>query len=101
MPTWAVKRCAPRPVGAYPAGHRHQGRSGYWAMSGSGPPRRLRLAGFVFDGLKRFSDERFAIACYAAARQAVEPGPSCGGFRSWDHPYRPQIFAGVRLAWDI
>ncbi len=37
---------------------------------------------------------------YAAAR-AVEPAILRPSFRNWDHPYRRQIFAGVRLAWDI
>ncbi|EUA41667.1 formylglycine-generating sulfatase enzyme family protein [Mycobacterium avium subsp. avium 2285 (R)] len=32
---------------------------------------------------------------------AVEPGILRPSFRNWDHPYRRQIFAGVRLAWDV
>ncbi|AMC52968.1 iron(II)-dependent oxidoreductase EgtB [Mycobacterium tuberculosis variant bovis BCG] len=32
---------------------------------------------------------------------AVEPAILRPSFRNWDHPYRRQIFAGVRLAWDI
>jgi iron(II)-dependent oxidoreductase len=32
---------------------------------------------------------------------AVEPGIMRPSFRNWDHPYRRQIFSGVRLAWDV
>jgi iron(II)-dependent oxidoreductase len=31
----------------------------------------------------------------------VEPGILRPSFRNWDHPYRRQIFSGVRLAWDV
>ncbi|SDS20007.1 iron(II)-dependent oxidoreductase [Nocardioides scoriae] len=31
---------------------------------------------------------------------AVDAGAVRPSFRNWDHPYRRQIFTGVRLAWD-
>ncbi|MFY0406588.1 ergothioneine biosynthesis protein EgtB [Solicola sp. PLA-1-18] len=33
---------------------------------------------------------------WAAATATVRPS-----FRNWDHPYRRQIFTGLRLAWDL
>jgi iron(II)-dependent oxidoreductase len=32
---------------------------------------------------------------------AVEAAILRPSFRNWDHPYRRQIFSGVRLAWDV
>ncbi|PQM49478.1 Hercynine oxygenase [Mycobacterium talmoniae] len=51
-------------------------------------------------------DERVALAVAVAVRVlrggswAVAPEILRPSFRNWDHPYRRQIFAGVRLAWD-
>lgn len=32
---------------------------------------------------------------------AVEAAILRPSFRNWDHPYRRQIFSGVRLAWSV
>ena len=32
---------------------------------------------------------------------AVESAILRPSFRNWDHPFRRQIFSGVRLAWDV
>jgi gamma-glutamyl hercynylcysteine S-oxide synthase len=32
---------------------------------------------------------------------AVEASILRPSFRNWDHPYRRQIFSGVRLAWSV
>ena len=32
---------------------------------------------------------------------AVESAIVRPSFRNWDHPYRRQIFSGVRLAWSV
>ena len=32
---------------------------------------------------------------------AVAPAILRPSFRNWDHPFRRQIFSGVRLAWDV
>jgi iron(II)-dependent oxidoreductase len=32
---------------------------------------------------------------------AVESAILRPSFRNWDHPYRRQIFSGVRLAWSV
>jgi iron(II)-dependent oxidoreductase len=31
---------------------------------------------------------------------AVAPSILRPSFRNWDHPFRRQIFSGIRLAWD-
>lgn len=32
---------------------------------------------------------------------ATQPSAARVSFRNWDHPYRRQIFAGIRIAWDV
>lgn len=32
---------------------------------------------------------------------ATQPSAARVSFRNWDHPYRRQIFAGMRIAWDV
>ena len=34
-------------------------------------------------------------------RPSVESAILRPSFRNWDHPFRRQIFSGVRLAWDV
>jgi iron(II)-dependent oxidoreductase len=31
----------------------------------------------------------------------VAPSILRPSFRNWDHPFRRQIFSGIRLAWDV
>jgi iron(II)-dependent oxidoreductase len=35
------------------------------------------------------------------ASWASDPSVARASFRNWDHPYRRQIFAGFRMAWDL
>ncbi|HEU4361214.1 MAG TPA: ergothioneine biosynthesis protein EgtB [Mycobacterium sp.] len=94
----------PAPVGAYPAG-----ASGYgaeqmlgdvweWTSSALQP-----WPGFTPMIYQRYSRPFFGGdykvlrgGSWAVASEILRPS-----FRNWDHPYRRQIFAGVRLAWDV
>lgn len=94
----------PAPVGAYP-----QGASAYGAeqMLGdvwewtSSPLRPW--PGFTPMIYDRYSEPFFEGdyrvlrgGSWAVASDILRPS-----FRNWDHPIRRQIFAGVRLAWDL
>ncbi|GAB3028277.1 ergothioneine biosynthesis protein EgtB [Mycobacterium bourgelatii] len=94
----------PAPVGAYP-----QGASAYeveqmlgdvWEWTSS--PLRP-WPGFAPMIYRRYS-QPFFDGDYRVLRGgswAVAPNILRPSFRNWDHPYRRQIFSGVRLAWDV
>jgi iron(II)-dependent oxidoreductase len=93
----------PAPVGAYPAGASAYGAEqmlgDVWEWTSS--PLRP-WPGFVPMIYQRYS-EPFFFGDYRVLRGgswAVDSGALRPSFRNWDHPYRRQIFAGVRLAWD-
>lgn len=94
----------PAPVGAYPAGaspcgaEQMLGDVWEWTTSPLRP-----WPGFVPMLYERYS-QPFFDGDYRVLRGgswAVEPGIMRPSFRNWDHPYRRQIFSGVRLAWDV
>ncbi|WP_019729026.1 ergothioneine biosynthesis protein EgtB [Mycobacterium avium] len=94
----------PAPVGAYPAGasacgaEQMLGDVWEWTTSPLRP-----WPGFAPMLYERYS-QPFFDGDYRVLRGgswAVEPGILRPSFRNWDHPYRRQIFAGVRLAWDV
>jgi iron(II)-dependent oxidoreductase len=94
----------PAPVGAYPAGasaygvEQMLGDVWEWTSSALRP-----WPGFVPMIYERYS-QPFFDGDYRVLRGgswAVEPSILRPSFRNWDHPYRRQIFAGVRLAWDV
>ncbi|HTX96864.1 MAG TPA: ergothioneine biosynthesis protein EgtB [Mycobacterium sp.] len=94
----------PAPVGAYPAGASAYGveqlLGDVWEWSAS--PLRP-WPGFVPMIYERYS-QPFFDGDYRVLRGgswAVEPAILRPSFRNWDHPYRRQIFSGVRLAWDV
>jgi gamma-glutamyl hercynylcysteine S-oxide synthase len=94
----------PAPVGAYPAGASAYGAEqmlgDVWEWTSS--PLRP-WPGFVPMVYQRYS-QPFFDGDYRVLRGgswAVEPSILRPSFRNWDHPYRRQIFAGVRLAWDV
>jgi len=94
----------PAPVGAYPAGASAYGveqmLGDVWEWTTS--PLRP-WPGFVPMIYQRYS-QPFFFCDYKVLRGgswAVEPGILRPSFRNWDHPYRRQIFSGVRLAWDV
>jgi iron(II)-dependent oxidoreductase len=93
----------PAPVGAYPAGASAYGAEQMlgdvweWTTSPLQP-----WPGFVPMIYRRYSQPFFGgdYRVLRGGSWAVEPGILRPSFRNWDHPYRRQIFAGVRLAWD-
>src|SRR6185312_14423040 len=94
----------PAPVGLYPAGASAYGAEqmlgDVWEWTSS--PLRP-WPGFVPMVYQRYS-EPFFDGDYRVLRGgswAVEPTILRPSFRNWDHPYRRQIFSGVRLAWDV
>ena len=93
----------PAPVGAYPGGASAYGAEqmlgDVWEWTSS--PLRP-WPGFVPMIYQRYS-EPFFDGDYRVLRGgswAVDSGVLRPSFRNWDHPYRRQIFSGVRLAWD-
>jgi iron(II)-dependent oxidoreductase len=94
----------PAPVGAYPAGASAYGveqmLGDVWEWTSS--PLRP-WPGFVPMIYERYS-QPFFDGDYRVLRGgswAVESSILRPSFRNWDHPYRRQIFSGVRLAWDV
>jgi gamma-glutamyl hercynylcysteine S-oxide synthase len=94
----------PAPVGAYPAGASAYGveqmLGDVWEWTAS--PLRP-WPGFVPMIYERYS-QPFFDGDYRVLRGgswAVEAAIVRPSFRNWDHPYRRQIFSGVRLAWDV
>lgn len=94
----------PAPVGAYPDGASAYGveqlLGDVWEWTSS--PLRP-WPGFVPMLYERYSQPFFdgdyrvlRGGSWAVAAAILRPS-----FRNWDHPYRRQIFSGVRLAWDV
>lgn len=93
----------PAPVGAYPAGASAYGAEQMlgdvweWTSSPLQP-----WPGFTPMLYTRYSQPFFGgdYVVLRGGSWAVAPDILRPSFRNWDHPYRRQIFAGVRLAWD-
>jgi len=93
----------PAPVGAYPAGASAYGAEQMlgdvweWTSSALRP-----WPGFTPMIYERYSQPFFGgdYRVLRGGSWAVAPGILRPSFRNWDHPYRRQIFSGVRLAWD-
>jgi gamma-glutamyl hercynylcysteine S-oxide synthase len=94
----------PAQVGAYPAGASAYGveqmLGDVWEWTSS--PLRP-WPGFVPMIYERYTqpffDGDYRIlrgGAWTVAETILRPS-----FRNWDHPYRRQIFSGVRLAWDV
>ncbi|WP_373424957.1 ergothioneine biosynthesis protein EgtB [Mycobacterium simiae] len=94
----------PAPVGAYPGGASAYGAEqmlgDVWEWTSS--PLRP-WPGFVPMIYQRYS-QPFFDGDYRVLRGgswAVEAAILRPSFRNWDHPYRRQIFSGLRLAWSV
>lgn len=97
----------PAPVGAYPAGasaygvEQMMGDVWEWTTSPLRP-----WPGFTAMIYERYSQpffENVGAGDYKVLRGgswAVAASILRPSFRNWDHPFRRQIFSGVRLAWD-
>jgi iron(II)-dependent oxidoreductase len=94
----------PAPVGAYPTGASAYGAEQMlgdvweWTSSPLQP-----WPGFTPMIYQRYSQPFFGgdYRVLRGGSWAVEPSILRPSFRNWDHPYRRQIFSGVRLAWDV
>ncbi|TQN35652.1 iron(II)-dependent oxidoreductase [Blastococcus colisei] len=94
----------PAPVGAYPAGasaygvEQLMGEVWEWTSSPFQPwPGFLPMLYADYSAPFFGGDYRVLRGgSWAVAATIVRPS-----FRNWDHPYRRQIFSGVRLAWDV
>jgi iron(II)-dependent oxidoreductase len=94
----------PAPIGAYPNGASAYGAEqllgDVWEWTSS--PLRPG-PGFAPMIYQRYSEPFFGgdYRVLRGGSWAVAPEILRPSFRNWDHPYRRQIFAGVRLAWDV
>ncbi|MGB3482550.1 MAG: ergothioneine biosynthesis protein EgtB [Mycobacterium sp.] len=98
----------PAPVGAYPGGASAYGAEQMlgevWEWTSSPLRPWPGFTPMIYD---RYSEPFFegpGAGDYRVLRGgswAVAPDILRPSFRNWDHPIRRQIFAGVRLAWDL
>jgi iron(II)-dependent oxidoreductase len=94
----------PAPVGAYPCGaspcgaEQMLGDVWEWTSSPFQP-----WPGFTPMIYQRYSQPFFGgdYRVLRGGSWAVEASILRPSFRNWDHPYRRQIFSGVRLAWSV
>jgi iron(II)-dependent oxidoreductase len=94
----------PAPVGAYPAGasaygvEQLMGDVWEWTSSSFEPWPGFRPMLYADYSAPFFGGDYRVLrgGSWAVAATILRPS-----FRNWDHPYRRQIFSGVRLAWDV
>jgi gamma-glutamyl hercynylcysteine S-oxide synthase len=93
----------PAPAGAYPAGVSPCGALGMlgdvWEWTASD---FVGYPGFVAHPYKEYSEVFFGgdYKVLRGGSWATRARVATPTFRNWDHPYRRQIFSGLRLAWD-
>ncbi|MDP9101045.1 MAG: ergothioneine biosynthesis protein EgtB [Actinomycetota bacterium] len=93
----------PAPLGAYPAGASAYGVEQLigdvweWTSSDFTPWPGFRPMLYATYSEPFFGGDYKVLrgGSWAVGTTAIRPS-----FRNWDHPYRRQIFAGVRVAWD-
>jgi iron(II)-dependent oxidoreductase len=94
----------PAPVGAYPAGASAYGVEQLvgdvweWTSSDFQPWPGFRPMLYAQYSAPFFGGDYRVLrgGSWAVAPSTIRPS-----FRNWDHPYRRQIFSGLRLAWDV
>lgn len=94
----------PAPVGAYPAGASAYGAEqllgDVWEWTSSPLRPWPGFTPMVYERYSQpFFDGDYRVlrgGSWAVAADILRPS-----FRNWDHPIRRQIFAGLRLAWDL
>jgi iron(II)-dependent oxidoreductase len=94
----------PAPVGAYPAGASAYGAEQLmgdvweWTSSSFEPWPGFRPMLYADYSAPFFGGDYQVLrgGCWAVAPSILRPS-----FRNWDHPYRRQIFSGIRLAWSV
>ncbi len=130
LPTEAEwERAARHPVGPFPwgdghvNGHANLDQLGFGTApvgsypTGAAPSGCLGMIGDVWEwtstpfapypGFRAFPYREYAEVFFGGDYRvlrggswATQPVAARTTFRNWDHPYRRQIFAGFRLAWD-
>jgi iron(II)-dependent oxidoreductase len=108
---WSAERAnldqlafGPSPVGGHPEGRSPWGCEQMigdvweWTATPFGP----------YPGFRAFPYPEYAEVFFGGDYRvlrggswATQPVAARTSFRNWDHPYRRQIFAGFRLAWDV
>jgi iron(II)-dependent oxidoreductase len=93
----------PAPVGAYPASASAYGAEqmlgDVWEWTSSPLRPWPGFTPMIYDRYSQpFFDGDYKVL--RGGSWAVAPGILRASFRNWDHPFRRQIFSGVRLAWD-
>lgn len=94
----------PSPVGSYPAG-----ASAYGVEQLLGDVYEWTTSDFLpYPGYETFPYPEYSEVFFGDGYQvlrgaswATSPAVARNTFRNWDYPIRRQIFAGVRLAWDV
>jgi gamma-glutamyl hercynylcysteine S-oxide synthase len=94
----------PAPVGAYPEGASAYGveqlLGDVWEWTSSPLRPWPGFAPMIYERYTRpFFDGDYRVL--RGGSWAVESATLRPSFRNWDHPYRRQIFSGVRLAWSV
>jgi gamma-glutamyl hercynylcysteine S-oxide synthase len=94
----------PAPVGAYPRGASAYGveqmLGDVWEWTSSELAPWPGFTPMIYD---RYSEPFFGgdYRVLRGGSWAVESNIVRPSFRNWDHPYRRQIFSGLRLAWSV
>jgi gamma-glutamyl hercynylcysteine S-oxide synthase len=96
---WGPSLVGSHPSGASAYGVEHLLGDGYeWTSSGFEP----------YPGYRTFPYPEYSEVFFGGdwkvlrgASWATRPGVARTWFRNWDHPYRRQIFSGIRVAYDV